>query len=116
MRRILIAVLAVVFLTHSAFPMSLELYQENERKGEPFRTLNTVYLTGVHDGFMASNAALQSIKQPMTYCQPTTVQLHPEQVKDILLKMLGRLHFASEDDVAVILLLGLKDAFPCEAK
>jgi hypothetical protein len=39
MQRFLIAVLAVLTITQSAFPMSLELYQENEQKGEPFRTL-----------------------------------------------------------------------------
>ena len=116
MRSVLVGLMAALFITSHSSALTPRLYQENEDKGEPVRTLNKVYLTGAIEAIVATNNALRGLYRPPIYCQPQTVDLEPEQVKDIVTKMASRLHFSDDTPVADILLVGLQDAFPCEAK
>jgi len=116
MIRLLFAFMPILATTSHSSALTLGLYQSNESKGEPINTLNKIYLTGAIEAIVAANNALKALHRPLIYCHPETVELEPEQAKDIVTKMIRRLHFSDETPVADILLLGLQDTYPCEAK
>ena len=116
MRGLLFGFMAMVFMSSYSSALTLRLYQENENKGEPIRTLNKVYLTGAIEAIVATNNTLKAFDRPLIYCQPKMVDLELAQLQDIVKKMPNKLHLSDDTPVADILLLGLQDAFPCEAK
>ena len=116
MKRLLIGLMAMFFMSSHSSALTLRLYQENENKGEPIRTLNKVYLTGAIEAIVATNNALKALHRPLIYCQPKMVDLELAQLQDIVKKMPNKLHLSDDTPVADILLLGLQDAFPCEAR
>jgi hypothetical protein len=116
MRGLLFGFMAMVFMSSYSSALTLRLYQENENKGEPIRSLNKVYLTGAIEAIVATNNALKALQRPLVYCQPPTIDLDTAQLREIVTKMATKLQLSSDMPVADILLLGLQDAFPCEAK
>lgn len=90
----------------------LKQFMNPHDKGD--KALNEIYLAGVKDGLEAFNASLILQGAPPAFCQPSNFALTSEQAADILTreaKKIGR----NIDDVpiAIFLLEGLKETFPC---
>jgi hypothetical protein len=111
-------ILSACFLALTASPVAaidvrLDSYR-NPRNTEGLRNAHHVYLDGAKSGLMAYNAWLkQHGGQPM-FCMPDTLALTTEQTEEIMLKSADKRAAKGEMLVALLLLSGLQDAFPCE--
>jgi len=73
------------------------------------------YIHGVGQGFAYANGSLQYIGQSPLYCQPANLALKPENYLEILQRYIEKHKNTLKPDwtVEMLLLLGLKETFPC---
>jgi len=76
-------------------------------------TLDTTWLYGVQNGFAWANAANESHGLPPLYCQPRNLALTQDQVIDILDNYIKAGKATLQSEVSLVLLMALKNAFPC---
>lgn len=101
------AVLMVAGGVASAQTVRLEQYRH---PAEPkFKVLNQLYLKGVLDGFMAYSVA----QHARDFCLPAEVAMTVEQAEEIMLRFAEKRQFPETVPIAVPLLGGLKEAYPC---
>ncbi|MCC8978279.1 hypothetical protein H8A92_05425 [Bradyrhizobium sp. 10BB] len=80
---------------------------------ESFRIFNHMYLDGVKGGLMAYNAWLRRHGQP-SFCMPGNLALSTEQTEEIMLKSADKRSAKGDALVALLLLWGMQDTYPCE--
>jgi hypothetical protein len=110
-------ILSVCFLGLMAAPAAaadVRLDSYRNPKNEMFRTFNHLYLDGVRGGLMASNALAKSRGGQPAFCMPDTLVLTTEQTEDIMLKSADKRAAKGDMLIALLLLWGLQDTFPCE--
>ncbi len=105
------------FLAAAAAPAAasdVRLDSYRHPKNEAFRSFNQLYLDGVKGGLLSYNAWLKSHGEQPAFCMPEHLAMTTEQAEDIMLKSADKR--AAKDDmlVALLLLSGLQDTFPCE--
>ena len=110
-------ILSACFLALAAAPVAasdvrLDSYRnpENER----FRIFNHVYLDGVKAGLIAYNVRIKSRGGQPAFCMPDDLAMTTEQAEDIMLKSANRRAAKGDMLIALLLLAGLQDTFPCE--
>ena len=102
------ALLALTSGAASAQSVRLEQYQH---PSEPkFETFNRLYLAGVRDGLIAYSV---NGKEHL-FCLPPSTVLSPEQTEDIMLRYAEKKHLPGTILIALPLLGGLKEAYPCD--
>ena len=72
------------------------------------------YLKGVRDGIGWVNTMMGQSGQAPFYCQPEKLALTIGQQMDMLSRFLAENPRIIDDQVGIVLLLTLKDAFPCQ--
>ena len=81
-----------------------------------------VFIQGLGEGIGLANVAIARTGQKALYCQPTTTALDRDQFVALLDKQIKALTPGGPEaqlddfDVALLLLQGLKEAFPCAKK
>lgn len=105
-------VLAVTAAPAAAVDIRLDSYRNP--KNENFRIFNHMYLDGVRGGLMASNAWLTRHGGKLLFCMPGDLALTSEQTEEIMLKSADKRSAKGEMVVALLLLWGLQDTYPCE--
>jgi hypothetical protein len=110
-------ILSACFLALGAAPVAagdvrLDSYRNPAK--ESFRNFNHMYLDGVKSGFMAYNAWMRHHSGPPAFCMPADLLLTTEQTEDIMLKSADKRAANGDTLVALLLLWGMQDAFPCE--
>ena len=87
-------------------------WYENTKRANP--DIARLYLTGLSEGILWTNAALEIRLQPRLFCPPKTLSLNSENFSALLDS-----EFASNDRplkstaIGLVLLKGLMKAFPC---
>ena len=81
---------------------------------ETFRTFNRIYLDGVKSGLMAYNALIHNRGGQQAFCMPPDLVMTTEQAEDIMLKSADKRAAKGDTLIALLLLSGLQDTFPCE--
>jgi hypothetical protein len=104
---VIAALLTLASGSASAQTVRLEQYQH---PSEPkFKIFNRVYLKGVVDGFIAYAVALHA----KDFCMPPELAITVEQAEEIMLRYAEKKQIAGNVPIAVPMLGGLKEAFPC---
>jgi hypothetical protein len=102
------ALVGVATSAASAQSVRLEQYQH---PAEPkFETFNRLYLAGVRDGLIAYSVAAKD----HMFCLPPSTVLSPEQTEEIMLRFAEKRHLPGSILIALPLLGGLKEAYPCD--
>jgi hypothetical protein len=110
-------ILSAWFLAFAAAPAAaadvrLESYRNPQSEG--LRNANQAYLEGARSGLMAYNAWLKSHGVQPAFCLPPTLAMTAEQTEDIMLKSADKRSAKGDRLIALLLLWGLEDTFPCE--
>jgi hypothetical protein len=110
-------ILPACFIALTATPAAasdVRLDSYRNPRNENFRTYNRLYLDGAKSGFMAYNAWLSRYGGQPAFCVPSDLAMTGEQAEDIMFKHAEKTSAKGDMLVSILLLNGLKDAFPCE--
>ncbi len=110
-------ILSACFLALAAAPVAasdVRLESYRNPKNESFRNINQLYLDGVKSGLMAYNAWTKSHGGQQAFCMPDNLAMTVEQAEDIMLRRADKTSAKGDMLVSILLLSGLRDAFPCE--
>jgi hypothetical protein len=110
-------ILSACFLAVTAAPVAasdVRLDSYRNPKNETFRNFNQVYLDGVRSGLLAYNARIKSHGGQPAFCIPANLAITTEQTEDIMLKSADKRAAKGDMLIALLLLSGLQDTFPCE--
>lgn len=115
MNRLLLSLgfLALTALPADATDVRLDSYRNPGSEG--MRNAYHLYLDGVKSGLMAYNAWMHRHGGQPAFCMPENRAMSTEETEDIMLKSADKRAAKGDMLVAILLLSGLKDAFPCEA-
>ena len=106
---VIAALLTLASSSASAQTVRLDQYQH---PSEPkFKDFNQLYLKGVVDGLIAYSVAQDA--RDRFFCIPPKMAITVEQAQDIMLLYAEKKQLPGTVPIAVPLLGGLKDAFPC---
>jgi hypothetical protein len=104
--------LALTAAAAAASDVRLDSYRNP--KNETFRTFNHLYLDGVRSGLIAYNVWLKSRGGQPAFCMPGDLAMTTEETEDIMLKSADKRAAKGDMLIALLLLSGLRDTFPCE--
>jgi len=110
-------ILSACFLAVAAAPVAaadVRLESYRNPPSEELRNANQAYLNGVRSGLMAYNAWLKSHGAQPAFCLPPTLAMTTEQTEDIMFKSADKRAAKHDRLVALLLLWGLEDTYPCE--
>ena len=105
------------FLALTAAPAAaadVRLGSYRNPKNEAFRNFNQLYLDGVRSGLIAYNARIKSLGGQPAFCMPGNLAMTTDQTEDIMLKSADKRAAKGDTLIALLLLSGLQDTFPCE--
>jgi len=104
--------LALATAPVAASDVRLDSYRnpENER----FRIFNHLYLDGVKAGLIAYNVRIKSRGGQPAFCIPDDLAMTTEQTEEIMLRSADKRSAKGDMLIALLLLAGLQDTFPCE--
>jgi hypothetical protein len=109
-------ILSACLLALAAAPVAasdVRLYSYRNPQNERFRIFNHLYLDGVRAGLIAYNVRIKSRGGQPAFCMPEDLVMTTEQTEDIMLKSADK-RAAKGMLIALLLLAGLQDTFPCE--
>ena len=112
MQRQLVGMMAVLlgFACSTASAQSVRLEQYQHPSEPKFETFNKLYLAGVRDGLIAYSVNAKD----HLFCLPPSTVLSPEQTEDIMLRYAEKKHLPGTILIALPLLGGLREAYPCD--
>ena len=93
----------------AALAQTVRLDQYRHPSEPKFKVFNQLYLKGVLDGFMAYSVA----QHARDSCLPPDMAMTVEQAEEIMLRFAERKQLPETIPIAVPLLGGLKEAYPC---
>jgi hypothetical protein len=85
-------------------------------RSETERDFDSIYLDGVRDGLIMHNTAIAQDGQTPLFCLPPKLALTTEQADDILRREAKKNVPADDMPIAIVLLAGLRETFPCEGQ
>jgi len=109
MRRWLLAIAVLVIAGSTASAQTVRLDQYRHPPEPKFKVFNQLYLKGVLDGFMAYSVA----QHARDFCPPQDRAMTVEQAEEIMLRFAEKKQLPETVPIAVPLLGGLKETFPC---
>ena len=106
--------LSTIVMSASAFASGLTLAQYREWNRDPNKKemLNT-YTAGMGQGVTFANVYNKTQKIPMIFCPPNTLQITGDLTNTVLAKFIAKNSFKPTDEISIILIFALKDAYPC---
>jgi hypothetical protein len=96
----------------SATGLTLAQYREWNRDPIKKEMLNT-YTAGMGQGVTFANVYNKTQKIPMIFCPPNTLQITGDLTNIVLAKFIAKNSFKHTDEISIILIFALKDAYPC---
>jgi len=112
-RQVLSAAIALC-ATSDANAATVRFKQYTNPSSEEFRTFNKLYLDGVKEGLIDFNMSLKWDSRPPFFCLPSKLAQTVEQAEDIMVRKAKTLADPDTIPIALILLEGLKETFPCD--
>jgi hypothetical protein len=109
-----LALLGLIFFGGSASASGLTLNQYREWQRDPIKKemLNT-YTAGMGQGVSFANVYNKTQKIPMIFCPPGDLQMTGDLTNVVLAKFIAKNNFKPTDEISIILIFALKDAYPC---
>jgi Rap1a immunity proteins len=83
-------------------------------KNEEFKAFNELYLAGVKEGLLASNAKLAMDGKPKLFCLPPKKEVTTQEAGEILVHQANTVPDADNYPISILLLAGFIDTFPCD--
>lgn len=106
--------LSLMTLSFSAASAGLTLGQYREWNRDPIKKeMLNAYLAGMGQGVTFSNIYNKTQKIPMIFCPPNTLQITGDLTNTVLAKFIAKNNFKPSDEISIILIFALKDAYPC---
>ncbi len=96
----------------SASGLTLTQYREWQRDPIKKEMLNT-YTAGMGQGVTFANVYNKTQKMPMIFCPPGDLQMTGDLTNIVLAKFIAKNNFKPTDEISIILIFALKDAYPC---
>ena len=107
--RWLLAVAVLMGAGGAASAQTVRLDQYRHPSEPKLKVFNQLYLKGVLDGLMAYSVA----QRARDFCLPSDVAMTVEQAEEIMLRFAEKKQLPGTAPIAVPLLGGLKEAYPC---
>ena len=110
-------ILSACFLALTAAPVAasdVRLDSYRNPKSEGLRNAYQLYLDGVKSGLMAYNAWMKNHGGQPAFCMPGNLAMTTEQTEDLMLKSADKRAAKGDMLIALLLMWGLQDTFPCE--
>ena len=110
-------ILSSYFLALTAAPVAasdVRLDSYRNPKNEAFRSFNQLYLDGVRSGLISYNSWIKSLGGQPAFCLPENSAVTTDQAEDIMLRSANKRAAKGDMLIALLLLSGLQDTFPCE--
>jgi hypothetical protein len=104
--------LSTFVATASASGLTLSQYREWNRDPIKKEMLNA-YTAGMGQGVTFANVYNKTQKIPMIFCPPNTLQITGDLTNTVLAKFIAKNSFKPTDEISIILIFALKDAYPC---
>jgi Rap1a immunity proteins len=111
--RIVIGLILLSLVSSADATMLLRDYKSPKDRTE--KILYKMYLDGVKDGIVDLNAVLRAEGRPL-FCMPENSALHVEQAENIIMHPASTTADPDSLSIAVLLIEGLKETFPCDEK
>ena len=112
-RLMCIAILGLASVANaSASGLTLAQYREWNRDPIKKEMLNT-YTAGMGQGVASANVYNQTQKIPMIFCPPNSLQITGDLTNTVLAKFIAKNSFKPTDEISIILIFAMKDAYPC---
>jgi hypothetical protein len=83
-------------------------------KDEESRTFNELYLAGVKEGLLTSNAKLAMDGKPKLFCLPAKKEVTAQEAGEIIVHQANTVPDADNYPISILLLAGFIDTFPCD--
>jgi len=83
-------------------------------KNEEFKAFNELYLAGVKEGLLTSNAKLAMDGKPKLFCLPPKKEVTAQEAGEIIMHQANTVPDADNYPISILLMAGLTDAFPCD--
>ena len=109
---ITIVLVSALVTTASASGLTLAQYREWNRDPIKKEMLNT-YTAGMGQGVTFANVYNKTQKIPMIFCPPNDLQITGDLTNIVLAKFIAKNSFKPTDEISIILIFALKDAYPC---
>lgn len=102
-------------LAQQAYASSgLTLAQYREWKKDPIkREMLTTYTAGMGQGVVFSNVHNKSFNLPQIFCPPGDLPITGDLTNQILENFIAKNNFKATDEIPIILIFALKNAYPC---
>ncbi|MFY9137707.1 hypothetical protein [Zwartia sp.] len=97
--------------TVSASGLTLTQYREWQRDPIKKEMLNT-YTAGMGQGVTFANVYNKTQKVPMIFCPPGDLAMTGDLTNVVLAKFIAKNNFKPTDEISIILIFALKDAYP----
>ena len=110
-------ILSACFLALTAAPVAaadVRLDSYRNPRNEAFRNFDRLYLDGVRSGLISYNLWTKRHGGQPAFCMPEDLAMTTEQTEDLMLKSADKRAAKGDMLVALLLLSGLQDTFPCE--
>jgi hypothetical protein len=104
--------LSCVVGSASASGLTLNQYREWQRDPIKKEMLST-YTAGMGQGILFANVYNKTQKIPMIFCPADDLQMTGELTNIVLAKFIAKNNFKPTDEISIILIFALKDAYPC---
>lgn len=111
MLRYLVIAALLTLASSSALAQTVRLDQYQHPSEPKFKNFNQLYLKGVVDGLIAYSVAQEP--RDRFFCIPPKMAMTVEQAEEIMLRYIAKKQPPGTVPIAVPLLGGLEDAFPC---
>lgn len=111
MKKLVLFLIAIsIAIPLQAGDVSMKVYLKTKETAQ----LKT-YIDGLASGYMWANGTLTNRKQPLLYCQPGNLSLGIKNYIDIIDREFqdNKKGYSLDDNVELILLIGLQKTFPC---
>ncbi len=92
----------------------LTLAQYREWKKDPIKKeMLTTYTAGMGQGVVFSNVHNKSFNIPQIFCPPGDLPITGDLTNKILENFIAKNSFKPTDEISIILIFALKNAYPC---
>jgi hypothetical protein len=109
---ILMCFLSMTVVATAAQALTLGQYREWQK--DPIRKeMLTTYTAGIGQGIAFSNVYNKTKNLPMIFCPPNSLPITGDLTNAVLTTFISKNRFQAGDDISIILIFALQDAYPC---
>jgi Rap1a immunity proteins len=105
---------SVCCLTFGVNAQTVLLRDYKVPKDEEFKAFNELYLAGVKEGLLTSNAKLAMDGKPKLFCLPPKKEVTAQEAGEIIVHQANTVPDADNYPISILLLAGFIDTFPCD--